>query len=159
MLQDIVIDTNVLVDANNPAVTRFGDAVAFLRKLVSPGVRTDLKVDPGFSQEEARNRSRIISEYLDHISFGSLGSSVLVALLSSGRVKSVSSMPEHRIKRQVNQIVRNKTDRYFLCVAISSDERVLVSHDYVDFQSRKRVHINRKFGVDVVEAAHAGNRL
>ena len=159
MLQDIVIDTNVLVDANNPAVTRFRDAVSLLVKLVAAGVSTELRVDPGFSAEESQNRSRIISEYFDRMSPGSVGYSVLAQLFGSGRVKSVSTMPQYEIKRKINRIIRNKTDRIFLCVAICSDDQVLVTHDYVDFQSQKRNHIYDNFDVDVIEAVDAIDRL
>lgn len=159
MLKDIVIDTNVLVDANNPKVTRFKDSFTFLNRLISAGVNTDLKVDPGFSQNEGANRSRIVSEYRKHISYGSVAEAVLAKLFGSGRVKGVSSMPKHNIKRKVNQIIRNKTDRIFLCVSIATCENILVSHDYVDFQNKKRNFIKKTFSVDVIEALAAKEKL
>lgn len=159
MLKDIVIDTNVFVDATNPNVTRFGDSVNFLTRLISAGVNTDLKVDPGFSLNEARNGSRIVTEYRKHVSHGSVAAAVLARLFGSGRVKSVSSMPDHSVRRKINQIIRNKNDRVFLRVSISTDEKILVSHDYVDFQKKKRVFIKKKFAVDIVESSSANQKL
>lgn len=159
MLRDIVIDTNVLVDSNNPKVARFNDSIAVLTRLVSTGVSTELKLDPGFSEDEARNRSKILSEYYSHLSSSSLAQNVLALLFSTGRVKSVISMPPYSIKKKINQIIRNKVDRCFLCVAICSDEGVFVSHDFVDFQAKKRGHIKKNFGVDVIEASVARNKF
>ena len=150
MLQDLVVDTNVWVDSGNPGSYRFADSVAFVTAMAA--AQTILKVDPKFSWDSSTNRSRIVSEYMDKMSPGSTGFEILRKLAMSGRFLSIEALPSYQIKRQVMQLIRNKTDRVFLLVAIESTEATLVSHDYVDFQSAKRSTIKRKFGVKVVEA-------
>jgi hypothetical protein len=45
-----------------------------------------LRVDPGFTFDEATNRSLIAQEYLSHLPFGTVGFAFLQYLASSDRV-------------------------------------------------------------------------
>lgn len=148
MLADIVIDTNVLVDAGNPGVIRQGDSLGFLNKFLE--LKTDLKVDPG---------DLIVSEYSDKLRAGTPGFAVLAQLAASNRIKIVPEMPSYNIRRKVIRIIRNRRDRTFLCVSIQTDGKIFVSHDFHDFHSEKRIYIGKTFGVDVLEAAIAQSRL
>lgn len=82
-----------------------------------------------------------------------------ISLNSPMPIKGVSSMPKHNIKRKINQIIRNKNERIFLCVSIATCENILVPHDYVDFQKKKRDFIEKNFGVDVIETLAAKEKL
>ena len=75
MPEDIVIDTNVLVHAGNPGVDHFEPALQLLEWLSQEPVA--MCTDPGWSMDEARNRSHIMSEYFEHLRFGSPGMAVV----------------------------------------------------------------------------------
>ena len=148
MLADIVIDTNVLVDAGNPGVERQGASVLFSSCLLA--LTTKLKIDPD---------DLIVTEYLAYLHAGSVGLAILQKLAASDRLVSIDRILAYRIKRKITQLIANTRDRTFLCVAIESDDNLLVSHDFQDFQTPRRIHISREFGVDVVEAGEAQDRL
>ncbi len=157
MLRDVVVDTNVFVDAGNAGVQRYGAAHKFITSLLAKA--TDLRVDPGFTNDLATNKSRIVHEYYNNLGPGTPGSAVLGELASSNRIREIENMPLYATRRKVIQWIANTTDRIFLCVAIESDELVLVSHDYQDFQVNKRRKIRREFGVDVIEAHACSKKL
>jgi len=46
-------------------------------------------------------------------------------------------------------LIRDKTDRMFLCVTLESDSKLFISNDFEDFQAGKRTDIKSEFGVDV----------
>ena len=152
MLDDVVVDTNVIAHAQNPAEARFADSEALLRCFLE--LHTSLCVDEGFDMDEARNQSHICSEYLQHIHFGSLGFTVISYLATNGRIKQLPRLATRTVSRRINQLLRNRMDRAFLNVACNSTEMVLVSHDYTDFQARKRTTIRKELGVRVIEASH-----
>lgn len=153
MLSDIVIDTNVLSHSSNPVEERFADSSMFLEMLAESSLC--ICVDEGFEFNESTNRSLIGAEYLLHVVPGSLAAAVLTTLLNSGRVREVARLAPQALQRRINQMVRNRRDRTFLAVAVNSIEHVLVSHDYEDFQQRKRADIRRRIGVSVIEASAA----
>jgi len=157
VLEDIVIDTNVLVDASNPGSTRYEDALELLSHLLD--LTASLRVDEGFSPEEATNRSRIVSEYFEHLAFGMFGMYFLTEMAIRERVLEAELTKDRSQKRALNQIIRNKSDRIFILTAMASASSVLTSHDYVDFQAAKRNTIRDRFGVEVVEANEAVQRL
>jgi predicted nucleic acid-binding protein len=126
ILNDVVIDTNVLVHAQNPDEQRFEDSTNLIGTILSSN--TELCVDEGFSEEESKNKSAIGSEYFDKLSFGSTGFTLVVQLAHQNRIKQLARRAPHHISRAINQILRNKTDRTFLNVAHNSVEKVLVSH-------------------------------
>ena len=150
MLVDLVADTNVFVDAGNPGSVRFECSVELLDSLLKSD--TVLKIDPESKSRTPATAGHIMTVYLDNLHHGSFGLSVLTALASAERVLKIKEFPSYSVKRKVNQMIRNKVDRIFLCVAIKSEEKVLVSHDFIDFQQPKRAEIRQKFGVRVVEA-------
>ncbi len=150
MLSDLVIDTNVLVHAQNPSEQRCADARRLLTTLLD--TTAVLCVDQGFACDEGQNRSHIGTEYLQNLRAGSLALQVIATLAGSGRVRQLGRRAPQATARQINQLIRNRVDRVFLSVAFNSTDRVLVSHDLEDFQLPKRDTIRRTLGVRVVEA-------
>ena len=151
MPTDLVVDTNVLVHAQNPSEQRCNDARTLLHRLLNDD--TALCVDEGFNPDEALNRSSIGAEYVEHIRAGTLPYTVIAQLAMSGRVVQKPKRAPRREQKLIEQMIRNRTDRVFLGVAFNSISKVLVSHDFTDFQIQKRPSIRRALGVDVLEAA------
>lgn len=149
-MDDLVIDTNVLVHAQNPNEERHASAKEFLTLLLDH--TATLCVDEGFSPKSEKNRSTIGGEYLDKLIPGSVGFAVIVRLVQELRVKQVKRRPRRSDCKKIDQMIRNKRDRTFVGVACNSTERVLVSHDFVDFQARKRKAIKKALSVSIIEA-------
>ncbi len=150
MLSDVVIDTNVLLHAQNPNEKRFEDSSNLIRKMLYEN--TSLCVDQGFSEDESKNESIIGQEYLSNLQFGSMSSNLIVQLASQQRIKQLTKRAPERIVRKINQIIRNKIDRVFTNVAYNSDEKTLVSHDYNDFSMTKRQRILTDLQIKIIEA-------
>ncbi|HET7483993.1 MAG TPA: hypothetical protein VFJ64_01300 [Solirubrobacterales bacterium] len=157
MLADLVIDTNVFVHADNPAEKRYTAASALLNALVDG--ETEIGVDDGFDLDPSANKSLIGHEYLEKLTPLSAGFRVLAHLAQSGRTKFVSKKFDPATRKQINQIVRNKRDRTFLLVSTEMDDRVFCSHDFKDFQKRKRRDIKAKLGVSILEADEVLNAM
>lgn len=151
MLLDLVVDTNVLCHAQNPAEERFQAAQELLSALLE--CATDICVDEGFDLDETKNRSFICSEYLRRLVPGSAGFHFLVFVATHKRVKQLPRRPEPRAKKFVERVIRKKPDRIFLGVACNTLSMTLVSHDLEDFDPAKRVAIRRELGVAVIEAS------
>lgn len=150
-LADLVVDTNVLVHSQNPRETRFADAVRLLQLVLA--CDAVLCLDEGFDTEPSRNRSMIAGEYLQNLQFGSVALAFVTQMAQTLRIKQLPRRPSLAQSRRINQLLRNRTDRTFLSVAINSTHRVLVSHDFVDFQPAKRRTIRRELEVAVIEAS------
>jgi predicted nucleic acid-binding protein len=150
MLNDVVVDTNVLVHAQNPKEQRFEDSTNLIDNILNSN--TDLCVDEGFSEEEAKNKSAIGSEYFDKLCFGSVGFTLIVQLAHQNRIKQLGRRAPYKTSRRIIQILRNKADRNFLNVAYNSVEKVFVSHDFIDFQQPKKDRILSDFNIQVIEA-------
>ncbi len=151
MLEDIVIDTNVLLHAQNPDEPRFSDARQLIEQMLE--CTTTLCIDRGFDISPAQNQSKIGAEYLDKLQPGSLGFALIVNLVESFRLKQTNRLPPRDISRAINQLISNRRDRTFVGVSYNSTERMLVSHDYRDFQQAKRAVIRRNLGVRVIDAS------
>jgi hypothetical protein len=152
MLADVVVDTNVWAHADNPNEPRQTDAIAFLTDLL--GGTTEVCVDPGFSLVESENRSKIGSEYLAHLSALPFASATLATLSNSGRVSFVSTAVPDRVRRIINRVICDSSDRVFVKVAHNTNSGVLCSHDYTHMPPGARVRL-RPFQVEVLSAAEA----
>jgi hypothetical protein len=128
-MRDIVLDTCTLVHANNS----------------KSGYQED-------SIDERINNSYIGLEYIKHLTPGSLGYSLIQFAAINQRFEFVSNKVPNRIKNYIEQLIRNKKDRIFLRVTVNSIEKVLVSHDFTDYQKLKRKRIKRDIDVNIVEA-------
>lgn len=143
-MSSIVVDTNVFIHSNNPENEFFDQAVSFLEDLENSTF--DIYVDEGLNADEARNTSRIWSEYLRHIPSSTLARSLLAQLLISSRVLDVAAQVDQRISKVINQNVKDKSDRIFVKVAYNSRSESLVSHDDAAFPTALRKRF-RKLGI------------
>ena len=157
MLDDIVLDTNVLVHSQNPNEQRYDHCCALLDCLLN--CSTKIAVDEGFSLKHENNQSHIGYEYLDNLSFGSLAFSTISILATSKRISFLPKRAPQREHRIIIQSVRNTFDRVFLGVAYNSQEKILVSHDFIDFHTKKRDFFRNEIGVDIIEAHASLNHL
>lgn len=153
----MVIDTNVLMHADDPRESRQADAIELLSRLLD--CETVLAIDEGFDLDPALNRSLIGGEYFENLTPSSFASEALAHLAQSMRTKSVSRSLDAGTRKKINRLVRKPRDRTFLLVAHKSDEQILCSHDYEDFQKSKRPDIKSKLGVVVAEAGEVVPRL
>jgi predicted nucleic acid-binding protein len=157
MISDVVIDTNVMLHAGNPNDQYFNDSISLLNKLLES--ETLLCMDEGFDFDEAKNTSKLGYEYIVHIRSGMLAYVVLQKLALSRRIKFVDLKLRPEVRRRVNQLIRNQRDRTFLIVAIKSSEKILVTHDFNDFQVPKRKTINNDLNVVVLIARECYDRM
>lgn len=153
----MVIDTNVFVHSCNPANNLFAEAVAFIENIRSGS--TTVCVDEGLNINEAQNRSRIWSEYIEHVPAMSLAGELLAELLVNDRVFDVPTRVPQTVANLINQLVRDNSDRIFVKVSINSESAYLVSHDHAAFPRATRRAL-RKAGianvVDCDEVSFAG---
>jgi hypothetical protein len=150
LIADIVVDTNVWVHANNANEQRQEHAIALAKALLEAA--TGLCIDDGFDLEPAKNRSTIGAEYLNNLRAGMLGYEVVVALAKAGRIKLISRNAPAATSQKINQLIRKPIDRAFLRVAFNSSSKILVSHDFEDFQAAKRAHIRQTLKIRIIEA-------
>lgn len=149
---DIVIDTNVLAHASNPQEKRRAHAVSLISRLLDGS--THLCVDEGFRESESSNGSHIFAEYRRLLPPGSLGRAFVAKLAGSQRIKQLPRKAATSASQKINQLIAKRTDLLFVCVAYNSAEKLLISHDFVDFQLKKRKLIGKELGVAIVEAAN-----
>lgn len=156
-MDDVVIDTNVLMHASDPREQLCPSA----RSLAQVILDTDIKicVDEGFDTDPAKNRSLIGNEYNTHIRFGTFAHGFILRLASERRIRTLSRNVERRVKKVILQRLRKPRDRVFVCVTTNSLERVLVSHDFEDFSEAKRADLRHELDIEIVTAAAALPRL
>jgi predicted nucleic acid-binding protein len=148
VLSDVVIDTDVMLHAENPEVQRHSDSRRLLNELRS--CETFLCLDEGFEPEESKNRSAIASEYLSRLPPGSLGLILLSECATSRRIRLLPTKVERAANRLINQLVYDPTDRKFVKVACNSNEKVVTTHDR--HISDARAELNRRLAVRVLDA-------
>ena len=114
---------------------------------------TLLCVDVGFTLSESSNASIIGHEYLRHLGAGSIGAALIATLAGAGRIKPLPKRAQTPADaKSVDQLIRKKRDRAFLGVACNSARKLLVSHDFEDFQKPKRTSIKKILSVQVKTA-------
>lgn len=152
MIADIVVDTNIFVHANNAGdLNRQRHSLEFLQALQAS--QTCLCVDEGFNYlDEAQNRSRIASEYLEHVRGGMYGQYLLQFLAATGRIVVVAKRVPRDVSRKISQQVPNRGDCVFVRVAHNSKGKSLVSHDQRDFPVRVRRMLRNDIGVECLHA-------
>ena len=154
MFDDIVIDTNVLMHASNVSSGRSAEALDLLKILLS--AKTVLCVDIDLNIEvQVQDSSLILQEYKEVLDGMSLGALFISQLASDGRIKHVSRRVPADINKWISQRISNSRDRTFLKVTTKSDERVLVSHDFHDFNYPLRKDIHKHIDVSVMDAGEA----
>jgi predicted nucleic acid-binding protein len=155
---DIVIDTNVMVHADNEQEPKQPHCLNLLN-LVS-GSTIELCIDDGFSLIEAQNTSHIGLEYLKHLRIGMTGYTLMLKLLSEDRIQFLPKKIPAAINKKINQTGIKKSDRIFVKIAYNSNDKILVTHDYVDFTDNIREIIDDEIDVKVIEAvAYCGENI
>jgi len=149
-MNDVVVDTNVFVHSNNPE-EEFCPAARQLVQIISDS-KVILCLDEGFHTDPAKNKSQIGHEYIQHIRHGSFAFGLILKLVSEQRIRSLSRKVDIRSKKIICQTIRKPVDRIFVCIAMNTLERVLVSHDFEDFSNNKRGHFNRELAIRVITA-------
>lgn len=147
---DIVLDTCTLVHANNTESDYQLYSIELINKLLLN--TTLVTVDEGFELNETTNKSYIALEYLKHLAPGMLGYSLIVDLALNQRFNFVSNKVPNATKNYIEQLIRNKKDRMFLRVSLNSTEQTLVSHDYTDYQKKKRKTILKDININIIDA-------
>ena len=153
MLVDIVLDTNVLMHADNSIEPRRQMSRDLLVALKD--CETHLCVDEGFDLDTSKNRSQIGSEYLKHLRYGMLGLAVVAHLAGSLRLRQVSRRAPQNVAKQIRMRVSKGVDRTFLLVAFNSNGKTLACHDFNDVSIRVRANLRAKIGVRVLAADEA----
>ena len=153
-IEDVVVDTNVLMHASNPNEKRHQDSVEFVENLLESD--TKLCIDEGFDLDETANRSLIGQEYLKHLVFGQVGAALLVSLAQSQRLSFVPCAVSGQARNLIDQAVKKPRDRTFVRVAVNSTENTLVTHDFEDFPVKIRKLFGKKIGVTLC-TAEVGN--
>jgi predicted nucleic acid-binding protein len=156
-MNDVVIDTNVLKHASNPQEQLCSAARGLANRILDTAVK--ICVDEGFDVIPSKNRSLIGHEYLTHIRFGSFAYAFIVKLISDNRVRTLSKNVGTRASKIICQRVRKPADRVFIRIAVNSDEKVLVSHDFADFSQPKRDSFRQDLDVTIITALEALGRI
>lgn len=154
---DIVIDTCTLVHADNPESDYFEHSVDFINRMLAN--ETLCTVDEEFDLESTSHSSYISMEYLKHLKPTSLGFYLIRHIAENLRFNYVSKKIPNGDKNLIEQLIRNKKDIHFLRVAYNSTEKVLASHDFTDYQKKKRKHIKKEFGIAIVTAEEINDEL
>lgn len=152
MLADIVIDTNVFMHAHDERQPWCVDCITLVKKLTA--AKTVLRVDEGFHIDEAKNRSRIMSEYLAHLSPGMLGFALISTLASTGRVQPTSVKVDPQLSKLFRQWIKDRRDVCFVRVAANSKAKILVSHDFAAASSAARKALAHVVGIVEAKDAH-----
>ncbi len=154
---DIVIDTCTLKHANDPNSKYFEHSVTFINKMFQNNVICTM--DEGFALDESLNQSYIGLEYLNHLQPGSLGFNLIVHLATTNRIEFVTKKIPNGRKKYIEQLIRNKKDRIFLSVTHNSNDKTLASHDFTDYQKKKRKKIFKDIAIKIVTAEEIGANL
>jgi hypothetical protein len=149
---DIVIDTCILVQANNSKDPRFAESGQLLEDLALKK-SVLLCIDSGYSFEGV-NKSHIFQEYIENLSPAVWTSAIFATLFSSKRIKDVPRKVPNDVRLRVNKLIKGTKprDRTFLKVSFNSDNRRFVTHDCEDFPASKRPKISAEIGVRVLDA-------
>ena len=128
VLQDVVVDTNVFVHAENEHAADCEPSRRLISRLRA--ATTSLCFDEGFDLDEARNRSLIAGEYLEHLPAGALALALIEECAAAGRIRLLPlSIRNRRVRDAIDELVTDPTDRKFVRVARKAAERLLVTHD------------------------------
>lgn len=156
-MNDIVIDTCTLVHADNPDSDYFEHSVEFINRMLKNSILCT--VDDGFDMDNLTHSSYIALEYIKHLKPSSPGYYLIAHIAQNLRFNFVSINIPQNEKKVIEQTIKNKKDRHFLRVALNSIEKVLTSHDFTDYQSKKRTFIKKKLGVKIVTAKEINPRI
>ncbi len=153
---DIVIDTCVLVHANNPGSGYQEASIELIERLLNKS--TKIVVDEDFNLENPSS-SYIAKEYSEHLNNTMLGFYFLAHIGRSGRLKFTSKKTNYAFIKFIVQNVSNKKDHLFLKITYNSTEKILASHDYQDYHKSKRILFKREHKIYILDAKDVNKRL
>ncbi|WP_137769518.1 hypothetical protein [Brachybacterium sp. SGAir0954] len=146
--RDIVIDTNVLSHADNPASPLQANASELLGWMRDSAVKWVLD-DNGKSQPDPHT-SLLFAEYRETLPPGGVGLQLLIFCLANGRVV-FANRPDDALRKEIRKLIpKNRKDQVVLGAAAGSRDRLLASNDYADFTSVVRKVLHKKHSIDVV---------
>ncbi len=149
-LEDITIDTNVLEHANNTQEERCASSIELINYLLTSSELLCLDHQP--SREFKIENSIIWNEYTSRLTPGMLGHTFITRVLSQKRIKPVSRNVNQKARNSFRQNVKKPVDIVFLKVAFNSNSKILVSHDFEDFQIHKRELFNTQLNIQILVA-------
>jgi hypothetical protein len=154
-MNDIVVDTNVLVHTNNANTHYNGSAIKTLYRIKQFDMY--ICVDDVFNIDESKNTSIIGHEYIKHIRTGTFAYAFLLERILTGKISQIRKKDFSNVKRKLNRKIINKEmtnthDIAFVIVAYGSNNKILVSNDYDDFNELIREYILNEFSVSILDS-------
>jgi hypothetical protein len=148
-MTDLLIDTNILMHANNDHERSQRMCIDLINYLLSS--TENLCVD----EDLDINKSLILHEYFDKLRTpDTTGRSFIIRLLQQKRVTPIPRKCEQRVTKIINQhINRDKhVDKVFVKITHKSNDKIFVSHDFEDFQIPKREYFKTTLDISIVSA-------
>jgi hypothetical protein len=154
-MNDIVIDTNVLLHSENKEISYYQSANETLKLVLQRDLY--ICVDDVFSIDESRNTSVIGHEYFTHIRHGTYAYYFLLDRLNNNKIKPIIKKNHVNVKRELSKMIKkgeikNRHDITFIIVAYGSEDKIFVSNDYEDFNKENRKYISKKFQVSIFDS-------
>lgn len=147
---DVTLDTNVLVHAENIAVSQQASSLRVLEWMRDRKGEVKWVMDDQGKAAPDPATSVLYSEYMRHLKPQGLGLVLFIEFLKSQRV-SWSQRPGHATQRRLClHVSQNKCDRAVLGAAYGSESKVLVTNDYEDFSVATRKAIKKDLHVTIV---------
>jgi hypothetical protein len=154
-MNDIVVDTNVLVHTNNMNTHYYKSSVETLMHIKRSNIK--ICVDDVFNIDESKNTTVIGHEYIKHIRNGTFAYAFLLEKIHSGNIVQIRKKEFGNVKRKLNRKVMNRemTNKYdiaFVIVAYGSNNKTLVSNDCDDFNEAIREYVLNEFSVSILDS-------
>jgi len=154
-MNDIVIDTNVLLHTHNKKNKYYQSANDTLKLVLKRDLY--LCIDDVFNVEEAKNTSTIGSEYYNKIRTGTFAYAFLMDRLLKGKYIQIIKKNYKQVKLDLNKMIKrgeikNHHDIAFVITAYGSQDKLLVSNDYDDFNNENRKYIQKRFQVSILNS-------
>jgi predicted nucleic acid-binding protein len=154
-MNDIVVDTNVLVHTNNTNTHYNVSAIKTLRHIKQFDMY--ICVDDVFNIDESKNTSIIVHEYIKHIRIGTFAYTFLLERILTRKISQIRKKDFSCIKRKLNRKIIDKKmtnthDIAFVIAAYGSNTKILVSNDYADFNELIREYVFNEFSVSILDS-------
>lgn len=154
-MNDIVVDTNVLVHTNNTNTHYNKSAIETLKYIQRYNIQ--ICVDDVFDIDESKNTSVIGHEYIKHIRSGTFAYAFLLERIFARKIVQIRKKEFGGVKRKLNRKVINKEmtnthDITFVIVTYGSSSKLLISNDYDDFNEVIRKYVLNEFSVSILDS-------
>jgi predicted nucleic acid-binding protein len=154
-MNDIVIDTNVLVHTNNK--NNHFNKYALKSLEIIQNRDLSICVDDVFNIDESQNTSTIGHEYIKHIRQGTPAYVFLLDRILKGKIVQIIKKNYKEVKQKLNKKImqgemKKPHDIAFVLVACGSNDKLLVSNDYDDFSNDIRKYIADSFSVSIYDS-------